>query len=232
MRSKGLLALALTFLALGVLGLLFVTPAVAGPPWPNGSGFGPGGMMGGWGGMSGMFAMMGGPVAADARPIGMERAASAARDYVARFNDPNLELGEVMEFGANYYAQAVERNTGIHAFEMLIDRYGGAVFPEMGPNMVWNGKYGHMGGMMGRQPFGRGEQAEMPVGPQRAQEIAAQYLSTQGLQRLEVDEPDRFYGYYTLHTLRDGEIEGMLSVNGFTGEVWYHAWHGPFVREK
>ncbi len=47
---------------------------------------------------------------------------------------------------------------------------------------------------------------------------------------LAVAEPDRFYGYYTLHTLRDGEIEGMLSVNGYTGEVWYHAWHGPFIQ--
>ncbi len=21
----------------------------------------------------------------------------------------------------------------------------------------------------------------------------------------------------------------MLSVNGYSGEVWYHNWHGPFV---
>jgi hypothetical protein len=21
----------------------------------------------------------------------------------------------------------------------------------------------------------------------------------------------------------------MLSVNGYTGAVWYHTWHGPFV---
>ena len=70
----------------------------------------------------------------------------------------------------------------------------------------------------------------MPIGPERARDLAMEYLLAQGLQ-MDVHEPDRFYGYYTLHTLRDGEIEGMLSVNGFTGEVWYHAWHGPFVRE-
>jgi len=33
------------------------------------------------------------------------------------------------------------------------------------------------------------------------------------------DEPDAFYGYYTLHVLRAGEIAGMLSVNGYTGQV-------------
>ena len=44
---------------------------------------------------------------------------------------------------------AVERLGGIHAFELLIDRHSGAVYPEPGPNMMWNTKYGHMGGMMG-----------------------------------------------------------------------------------
>ena len=28
------------------------------------------------------------------------------------------------------------------------------------------------------------------------------------------------------------EIEGVLSVNGYTGEVWYHTWHGPFIGMK
>lgn len=224
MRGRGLLIAALAAIVVGIIGLVAVSAAVAAPDQANGWGFGHRGGMG----MPGVGAMMGGPVAADARPIGMERAASAARDYVASFDDPDLELGEVMEFAANYYAQAMERDTGIHAFELLIDRHTGAVFPEPGPNMVWNTRYGHMGGMMGRRAFGQGD-SEMPVGPERAQELARQYLETQGL-RLEVAEPDRFYGYYTLHTLQDGEIEGMLSVNGFTGEIWYHAWHGPFIQ--
>ena len=24
----------------------------------------------------------------------------------------------------------------------------------------------------------------------------------------------------------------MLSVNGYSGEVWYHSWHGPFVAKE
>jgi len=47
-----------------------------------------------------------------------------------------------------------------------------------------------------------------------------------------VEEADRFYGYYTLHVLKDGQIYGMLSVNGYTGQVWYHSWHGPFLGMK
>jgi hypothetical protein len=44
------------------------------------------------------------------------------------------------------------------------------------------------------------------------------------------EHADPFYGYYTIHTLKDGEIEGMLSVHGSTGQVWYHTWHGAFVQ--
>ena len=44
------------------------------------------------------------------------------------------------------------------------------------------------------------------------------------------EHADPFYGYYTIHTFVDGEIEGMLSVHGTTGQVWYHTWHGVFVQ--
>jgi len=43
------------------------------------------------------------------------------------------------------------------------------------------------------------------------------------------EEADTFYGYYTFHILRDGEIVGMLGVNGYTGQVWLHHWHGEFI---
>ncbi|MCS7235705.1 MAG: hypothetical protein RMM30_06995 [Armatimonadota bacterium] len=31
---------------------------------------------------------------------------------------------------------------------------------------------------------------------------------------------------------REGKVFGMLSVNAYTGQVWYHTWHGAFVGEK
>ncbi len=45
------------------------------------------------------------------------------------------------------------------------------------------------------------------------------------------DDATAFYGYYTLDFSRDGKVVGMLSVNGYTGEVWLHTWHGDFVKE-
>lgn len=216
-RSRRVLFLGLAALVIGVLGMLLVAPALAwGPTTSSPTAVGTTGMPG----------MMGGPVAPSAPSMGIARATANARAYVASLGDPNLQLSEVMEFSANYYAQVIERTTGIHAFELLIDKYTGAVSPEMGPNLAWNTKYG----TMGWRGVGSGSAAQMTIGPTEAQQNAREYLRTQGL-NLDVGTPDRFYGYYTLHTLRNGAIEGMLSVNGYTGQVWYHTWHGPFIRE-
>ena len=61
----------------------------------------------------------------------------------------------------------------------------------------------------------------MPVSSERAREMADDYLSrvSPGTQ---AGEAETFYGYYTLHAERDGRITGMLSVNGYSGEVCYH----------
>jgi len=180
-------------------------------------GMGGGGMMG--------PGMMGDDVYnPNAEPITIDQAADAVRRYLNAYGG-ELELAEVMEFAWNFYAEVEEKDTGIHAMELLIDRYTGQVYPEMGPNMMWNTKYGTMGGYYG----GAEASAEMPVGPEQARALAQTFLD-RSLPGLTVAEADTFYGYYTLHTLRDGQVEGMLSVNGYTGALWYHNWHGPFVQ--
>ena len=45
------------------------------------------------------------------------------------------------------------------------------------------------------------------------------------------DEVVAYYGYYTIMTTFDGKHYGMLSVNGYSGDVWYHTWHGMFISE-
>ena len=173
-----------------------------------------------------------------------------AREAVERalqsYGNSNLEVVEVMEFANNYYAEVREKDTGIGAMELLVDKPGGTVYPEPGPNMMWNTKYGMMSGrgnmgpmmgpggrrMMGEQPFQRTPgtitPTDMTVSPEGAREIANDYLRRVS-PGTEAGKAERFYGYYTLHTEKDGEITGMLSVNGYSGEVWYHSWHGPFI---
>ena len=92
------------------------------------------------------------------------------------------------------------------------------------------------GGMMGGGPFGdpsfgptQGLQGKPTVSPAGAEQIATEWLAAQG-QNLNAGEAEAFPGYYTLHILRGDRIIGMLSVNGYTGTVWYHWWHGRFIR--
>jgi hypothetical protein len=94
---------------------------------------------------------------------------------------------------------------------------------------MWNAKYGMMSrgsGMMGM--MGGYASGEMTLSPQEAEAVAQRWLDA-NLPGRTAGEADEFYGYYTLHFLKDGEIEGMLSVHGSSGDVWYHSWHGDFV---
>jgi len=55
------------------------------------------------------------------------------------------------------------------------------------------------------------------------------YHYEDGVWQTVPDEAEAFYGYYTVHVLTNGEVSGMLSVNGATGRVWFHTWHGAFI---
>lgn len=214
-------------IGLGGLLALGLLPACT----PGFGGVGMGGMMGpGHGGPG-----FGGGSGGSGTPLTMDQAVGIAQRYVSSLDVPGLSPSEIMEFDNHFYVAVEEEETGMHAFEILIDRFTGFVHPEPGPNMMWNRKYGPMmghGGMMGGGfGFGNGNvPAEpMPILPEQAHEYAQRYLD-RSMPGLRVgEEADAFYGYYTLHTLRDGQIVGMLSVNGYTGEVWPHTWHGRFL---
>jgi hypothetical protein len=51
--------------------------------------------------------------------------------------------------GAFFYVLSHEKSTGLGAFEMLINKYTGGTYPEMGPNMMWKRSTARMLG--GRQ---------------------------------------------------------------------------------
>jgi hypothetical protein len=194
-------------------------------PFGYGRGYG---MMSGWGGWR--------DVTTTGGALTIDKAVEIAKNYVAAYDSANLELTEVMEFDNHFYGEAKEKASGIRAFEFLIDKYSGATFPEYGPSMMWNTKYGHMGGGYGMMGGYRGAftnpGAKNSVTPEQAKAAAQQYLASNLPGMTVADEVDAFYGYYTLHVLKDGKTYGMLSVNGFTGQVWYHTWHGTFVQLK
>lgn len=192
-----------------------------------------GGMMGGWGWGNSQ----------NGKPITLDQAVDAAQRYLAAYNNADLSLDEIMEFENNFYVIVKEKSTGTAAFEILVDRYSGYVHPEPGPNMMWNTKYGHMtgmiGGMMGaimggwpRANNGIQPDAQMPVSADQAREAAQAYLGSAFPGATVSESTNTFYGYYTLDVVRDGNVFGMLSINGYSGQIWYHTWHGSFIQEK
>lgn len=184
-------------------------------------------------------------------PRNIDEATELAKSYVASLGYPDLAVKEIMEFQYNYYFIAYEKSTGIGAFEGIIEKevglsgmghMRGTIHPEQGPNMMWNTRYGQMGGwgpmggMMGGgwwgyRPYSEVPTAEMSVTETDAEQTAQAYLNSY-LPGSTVEPPDIFYGYYTLHVLKDGRPYGMLSVNGYTSQVWYHTWHGAFIQMK
>jgi hypothetical protein len=165
------------------------------------------------------------------RSIKLETAEKIAGRYLESLGDVDLAIGEIMEFEYNHYVVYYEKSSGIGAFEMLIDKESGRIFPEYGPNMMWNLKYGHSG-MMGGPRGMMGSYSQVPydevINEDEALKIAQIFLD-EVYPGSEADDPHPFYGYYTIHTTMDGEIFGMLSVDIYDGAVWYHNWHGEYL---
>jgi hypothetical protein len=214
MRSRGMLIIGIGAIAASVLLAVGGIGAGRMAGWSIGA---PGGMMGrAFGSGSG--------------DIGMDRAVRIAQDTAASYSGGGLAADEVIEFNDNYYASIREKGTGIGAFEILIDRATGKVIREPGPDMMWNAKYSPMGGgMMGG--FGATSSRPMTVTAQQAQDAAQRWLDANRA-GANAKVPDSFYGFYTVDFQRTGQLVGMVSVNGHTGQVWYHNWHGTFIQLK
>ncbi|MBN2046408.1 MAG: hypothetical protein JW750_01095 [Anaerolineaceae bacterium] len=173
----------------------------------------------------------------DDAPDGVALDLETVHETVDRYLDDEgwndtLIIEEIMIFDNHAYVELYEIDSGYGAMEWIVDEDTLKIRPEMGPNMMWNLKYGHMrGGMMGGYRGYRSfDPAEMPVSTADAVRLAQDYLNDEGSGLFADDHASVFYGYYTLHVLdADGGITGMLSVNGFDGDVFYHTWHGEFI---
>jgi hypothetical protein len=203
------------------------------------------GMMGGRGNNG--YGMMGGYGSnANVTPLSVDQAKTAAEAYLKTLGVDGLQVSEVMVFDNNAYVVVKETSTGNGAFELLVDPVTKTAYPEMGPNMMWNLKYGMMsgGGMMGGRGGGMmggwnngnttpaDVSADMPVTQEKAISLAQAYLDQTIPGATAATDPVKFYGYYTMDFEQNGKVAGMLSVNGYSGQVFLHTWHGTFVEES
>jgi hypothetical protein len=169
------------------------------------------------------------PTVNNGEQIKLTTAETIAQNYIASTNNPDLTVTHIEEYQYNFYVQVSEKSTGNGAFELLINKYTGSIYPEMGPNMMWNTKYGMMrsGALSGI--FGT-PTAEMTLTATQAQTAAQHYLDTY-LSGTTTGDVATFYGYYTIEVVNGTTPYGMLSVNGYSGQVWFHTWHGAFIAE-
>jgi hypothetical protein len=184
-------------------------------PGMMGGGYGPGMMGGGYGdGLRGMMEGWG-QVNPNQPTISLGQAQQDVQAYVNQIGNPDLALSEVMEFQNNFYAIVKEKSTGIGAFEVLIDKGTGATSFEP-QSVMGNTKYGGMGqsSWMGRGTGYTTATGPMTVSADQARQLGQGWLDQYQPGSTTEATPDTFYGYYTMHTLKNGQITGMLSVNG------------------
>ena len=70
----------------------------------------------------------------------------------------------------------------------------------------------------------------MTLAKEQAMVSAQQFLDSR-LPGTKAEDSGVFYGYYHFDVKKDNKMYGMMDVNGYSGQVWYHTWHGNFIRE-
>ena len=161
-------------------------------------------------------------------------------DYIEGYGD-NLKVSDIFVYkDADYYVSVEEKDSGRGAMELLVNPYTGQVYPEYGPNMMWNEKYSMHGGygMMGNSRWGmmggtsnyqqyNNRDSSKRINKDEAIKIADKYMKENFGEEFSVPgDGHEFYGYYTFHIDQGDNTVGMMSVNYYTGDSWYHEWHG------
>ena len=193
----------------------------------NGSGGGYG-MMGGQGvnGYGGGYGMMGGGFDANSLGINLtngqvttsDQAIAISKAYAEKSNQ-GVVVDEIHEFSNGYEVELKEATTGDKAYEVMLYKNGGQIISEMGPNVMWNTKYGHMNW---------GNNGAVTVSEEQATKSAQEFAAKLG-QSYSIDTPEIAPGYYEFMIQKDGKDYAELDVNGYTGQVWFENWHGPVI---
>ena len=135
---------------------------------------------------------------------------------------------EIIKFRNGWEIEVLDAQ-GAVVFEFIVDPSNGNVFPEMGPNMMWNTRFGMGGqgmiggGMMGQ--WGR-VRAGTPfsISEEQARDIVQDYIEKNNL-NADIEEVEIHPGYWEMHLVPDGLLLWQIDVNGYTGAVWLETWH-------
>ena len=136
----------------------------------------------------------------------------------------SLEYGPAMMWNTRYGMMTGRARNGMMGGGMMGS--GNGMMGSTGGGMMGAGS-----GMMGASGPTWTPSAgtvSVPVSAQQAVTLARRWL-TQRDTTLTIRDADSFPGYFTMETLRNGKVHGMLSVNASTGAIWDHWWHGSYL---
>lgn len=148
-----------------------------------------------------------------------DQAVAIAKAYTQKLNQ-DVVIGELHEFSNGYEVELKEGKTGAKAYEVIVYKNGGQIIAEMGPNIMWNTKYGHMNW---------GNNGAVTVSEEQATKRAQEFVIKMG-QGYAMEKPELAPGYYEFMIQKDGKDYAELDVNGYTGQVWLEDWQGPIIK--
>ena len=198
-------------------------------------GLGAEGTGGGYGMMRGLgaegigrgYGMMGGGY--DAKSLGVDltngevttadQVVAITKAYTQKTNQ-DVIVGELHEFANGFEVELKEGATGAKAYEVLVYKKGGQIITEMGPNIMWNTKYG---------PMNWGNTGAVTVSEEQAAKSAQEFVTKMG-QGYSIGKPELVPGYYEFMIQKDGKNYAELDVNGYTGQVWLENWQGTIIK--
>jgi hypothetical protein len=156
--------------------------------------------------------------------ITLEQALSNAQEFTDKLGD-SLSVTRMYEFKNVFYAVVEDMDSGMGAFELLIQPVSGNVRMETGPCVSWNTVYGRRAAQSSEIP-------QNTLSMQEAADQARQALSEHSAV-ITIDENGvEFPGYYTFEYQMDGQVSGLISVNAEDGEYWFHNWLGNFISRE
>ncbi len=162
----------------------------------------------------------------------MDQVEERVKDYLRDLNDSNIQVEEIIEFANRFYVRFSEKDTGINAFAALINPFTGRMYAWHHADKFWNTKYK---GESYRLSTGEPQPIDWPSGPmtitegQALSNAAEAILGPRGIADADVGSAQPFYGYYTIPILRQGNVIGLVNVNGYTGTVCYESCHGSVL---
>jgi hypothetical protein len=157
-------------------------------------------------------------------PIDTPDEARAAVQAFINGSNSSLQISELWEYGTVYKAELSDTK-GAMAFDLIVDKFTGAIMPEMGMSMMLNASYGK--GMYKTPAFGK----SLTLTQAQATGYAQAHIDNNKL-GYTIETPEIYPGYYKFHTTTATGFGMDIMVNGYNGGVWMNTFLGLPIAQQ